>query len=70
MRRIVAYRVDRALASTFAGRVTVGRIGRLGATGTDGLDVSVQDPDGVTVLSLEDVHARVSTFAVVRIAPA
>jgi hypothetical protein len=60
VRRAVVARVDAALATAFAGRVTVEHLGRLTARSVDGVDVRVDDPEGRTVLVVEGVRAHVS----------
>jgi hypothetical protein len=66
VRRLVLERVNGVLASAFAGRIVLERVGAIGPCGVDSLDVRVDDPDGRTVLRVFDVHARVSTPALVR----
>jgi len=66
VRRTVLQRVNRALASAFAGHLVLEQIGGLGASHIDGLDTRIDDPDGRTVLHVHDVHGRLSTFALVR----
>jgi translocation and assembly module TamB len=66
VRRVALDQVNRALRSSFAGRVTVEGIGVLGPTRIEQMNARVDDPDGSVVLRLEDVGARVSTFALLR----
>ena len=66
VRRLVVARVNLALASTFAGRVTVESLGGLGLTSLRGVSARVEDPTGRTVLRVEGVSVRVSTFALFR----
>jgi translocation and assembly module TamB len=65
-RRLVLQCVNASLASAFAGRIVIERVGTLGTARVDRLDARVDDPDGHTVIRLFDVSARVSTFALVR----
>jgi translocation and assembly module TamB len=66
VRRVVATRVNRLLASTFAGTVTIDRIGSLALNHIDGVDAHVADPTGRIVLRVEGTSARLSTWALVR----
>jgi translocation and assembly module TamB len=59
VRRAVVARVDRALASAFAGRIVLERLERLGASGVQGLTARVEDPEGRTVLRVGGVSAHV-----------
>ena len=66
VRRFVAAKVNGVLASTFTGGVTVDRIGALGLTQVSGVDAHVDGTDGRTVLRVEGMRARISTWALVR----
>ena len=66
VRRVALNRVNLALRSSFAGRVTVEGVGGMGPARIEHVNAHVEDPDGVAVLRLQDVGARVSTFALAR----
>ncbi len=63
LRRWVVTRVNAALASALAGRVTVDRVDDLGLEGAAGVFFTAADPDGRTVLTVENARARVSAWA-------
>jgi translocation and assembly module TamB len=65
VRRAVMRQVDAALASTFAGRVIIERVGTLGASGAGGIDVTVEDPSGRPVIVLQGARARITTLATI-----
>jgi len=65
-RRVIVARVDGALASTFAGRIVIERLERITATGAEGIDARVEDPDGRTVVRVTGVRARLARVALVR----
>jgi translocation and assembly module TamB len=66
VRRMVVAAVNRALAPTLVGKVTIERVDRLGPTGVDGLVARVDDPDGRLLLRLEGVRGHISLFALLR----
>ena len=67
-RRAAANAVNRALAPVFAGRITIERVGRLGLTEIDDVDVRLDDADGRPLLRAAGVRARVSTWTLARTA--
>jgi translocation and assembly module TamB len=66
LRRDVAVRVTELLGSLFAGKVTIVSIGRIGLDGVDGVSGRISDPEGNTVLVVNDVHARADVVAIVK----
>ncbi len=68
VRRLVAEKVNAALASSFRGKVRIGRLGGLGLGGVSDVDVTVDDPTGRRVLTILGVRLRVDSFAAGRTA--
>jgi translocation and assembly module TamB len=66
VRRLVAANVDQALASTFAGRITIDRVDRLGLRCVEGVDAHIDDPQGRAVLRVEGLRGCVSTWTLLR----
>lgn len=66
VRGLVTAKINRVLASTFVGSVTVDGIGALGLTHVEGIDAHVADASGRTLLRIEGARARVSTWTLVR----
>jgi hypothetical protein len=66
VKRVVASRVNAALASALPGRVALERIGSISLTHIDGVDAHADDPDGVTVLRVHGVGARIALGPLVR----
>jgi translocation and assembly module TamB len=66
VRRLVLERVNLVLASAFAGRIVLERVGALGLSSVESLDARVDDPDGHTVIRVSNMRASVSTFALLR----
>ena len=65
-RRLVEARVNGALAAAFAGRITVQTLDVLRVDRFGGVDVEVLDPEGVRVLELHHVRARLDVLALIR----
>lgn len=57
-RTLVADAVNRALVGYFCGQITVEHIEHIGLTGVNGMRVSIDDPQGNRVLSLNRLDAR------------
>jgi translocation and assembly module TamB len=66
VRRVVASRVNAALASALPGKVIVERIGSISLTHVEGVDAHADDPDGVTVLHVRGVAARIAVWPLLR----
>ena len=65
-RRLVAAGVNSTLEPILQGRVVVDRVGALGLTSLDDVDAHVDGPDGKAVIRVQGVHARISTWGLVR----
>jgi translocation and assembly module TamB len=65
-RRLVAARVNDALAQSFQGKVVIQRIGKLGLEGVAGVDAEVFDPDGARVLDLRGVRVHLAPVRLLR----
>jgi len=66
VRRAVVARVNEVLASVLSGRIVIERVGSFGPTHVDDVDARVEDPEGKTVVHAWGLHARVSTWDLVR----
>ncbi|WP_394832074.1 translocation/assembly module TamB [Pendulispora rubella] len=68
-RRVIAAQVNNVLATTFQGKLTVQRIGRIGLGGVSelrGVSATLDDPDGKRVAWLDGVNASIDTRDLVR----
>jgi translocation and assembly module TamB len=66
VRRAVVGRVDRLLAGALPGRVNIVSLGALGPGGVGGATVEIDDPQGVRVLRVEGLAARVDMMDLLR----
>jgi translocation and assembly module TamB len=66
VKRAVAARVNQVLASPFAGRIVIDRIGSLGPSHVGNLDAHVDDPQGRTVLRVTGASVRIATATLLR----
>ena len=65
-RRFAGAQINRALASPLQGSIRIEQIDGLGIYGADGAQVVVIDPDGVQVIRLHGLRARISLLGLVR----
>jgi translocation and assembly module TamB len=66
VRYVVAKQVNGVLRSTFAGRVTIERVDRLGLTGVGGATIRVQDEAGTQLLLVDHASVDIATWATLR----
>jgi translocation and assembly module TamB len=66
VRRFVVGRVNEALRSTFAGRITIEKVDHIGLTAIRGARVRIDDPDGTRVLLVDGADVRISPVSTLR----
>jgi translocation and assembly module TamB len=65
-RRAIASHVNAILATTFAGKISIERIGRVSLAGVDDVRVTIDDPSGARVIVADGVRGRIATMTLLR----
>ncbi len=65
-RKVAVTRVNQLLASLFMGTIEIQKLDHIGLVGASGATAVLRDPEGVTVLTAENVSARLNVGTLVR----